>query len=84
MISAGDAEDGARDLALLDDRLLVASCESGLLSAPWSTTKVELTEVPGPWSVDGAGVCQPSHVEVIDDVVALAGASELLFVRFCD
>jgi hypothetical protein len=85
VISAGDGEDGARDLAVLGDRLLVAHCESGLKTAKWPwAAPGELVKVPGPWhQEDDTGVCAVKQIEVVDDVVALGGDGKLFFVRAC-
>jgi hypothetical protein len=80
--SSGDGTDGAYDLALRDQDLLVANCESGLLRGQWGDAAVELSEVPGPWSSDFA-TCSPSQVEIVDDVLITAG-SALEFSRFCE
>lgn len=80
--SSGDGTDGAYDLALRGQDLLVANCESGLLRGQWSDARVELSEVPGPWSPDFAS-CSPSQVEIVGDVLVTAG-SGLEFSRFCE
>lgn len=89
VISAGDREDGAFNLALLGDRLLVANCESGLLAArwpaaPWSAPELELTPVKGPWSAEGTGLCGALAVETAADVAAVGTPGKLLFVRACE
>jgi hypothetical protein len=87
--SARDAGDGAYDLALFGDRLLVAGCESGMLgaqwpAAPWSAPELELTPVRGPWGPDRTGVCSALAVETAADVAAVGIDGKLLFLRACD
>jgi hypothetical protein len=89
VISARDAGDGAYDLALFGDRLLVAGCESGMLgapwpAAPWSAPELKLTPVRGPWGPDGTGVCSPSDIETAADLAAVGTLGKLLFLRACD
>lgn len=80
--SSGDGTDGAYDIAVHGDDLLVANCESGLLRGRWDGAVVQLKPVPGPWSPDFAE-CSPKQVEVVGDVMVVAGPG-LDFVRFCD
>jgi hypothetical protein len=83
VISSVDNTDGAYDLALLGERLLVASCESGLLAGDWSTSSVSLTEVAGPWHGPRA-FCSPTGIEVVADVAALMTRESVFFVRACE
>jgi hypothetical protein len=83
VLSSGDGTDGAYDLALLGRRLLVANCESGLLSGDWSTTSTELERIEGPWDPDVFD-CAPIALAVVDDVVAIAGDERVVFARTCD
>jgi hypothetical protein len=85
--SSGDGIDGAYDVALHGDDLLVANCESGLLRGRWEANApanagITLKPVPGPWSPD-FGECSPKHLEVVGDVMVVAGPG-LDFVRFCE
>ena len=83
VISSTDGEDGAFDLALLGERLLVANCESGLLASAWSTEELTLEKVPGPWHEKDYG-CAPRTLEVVGDLAAIVGDDRVVFVRACD
>lgn len=81
--SAGDGTDGAYDLALLGQRLLVANCESGLRVGDWSTKSLTLSDMPGPWHDSQIGECSPRQIETVGDF-AVIGGENLVFARACE
>ena len=80
--SAYDGTDGAHDLVVFEQDVLIANCESALLRGHWEDDAVELSGVRGPWSPD-YGYCSPSRVELAGDVRVLVG-SRLGFARICE
>jgi len=82
VISGGDSEDGAFGVAISDDRVFVANCESGLLSGAWANTAVTLTAV-WPAAEHSSALCDPRSIQTLGELL-LIGADPVNLARLCD